>query len=399
MGIFAIFAFMKKYIISILAAMALSLAGCSHDSASEPTPPAPPPSEPAGRTVLVYMVASNNLSDFAEDDIAEMREGMRLLGENHPDSRLVVYHAAPAAAPQLKEISRTGTVSTITSYNPDSDGANSVSIARMRKVIADTRAIEPDNSLGIVMWSHGTGWLETSGTYNDPDLVRPTWWGDDAGAHMSVAALAQALDDSNADFIYFDCCLMGTVEIIYELRHTSDTIAAPCTELPVEGMPYATTVPLLFSRERPAEKAARATLDYYLTDPGVSTPSLAIGVYDTNRLEALAAATRTVLAAGPVLPEAYRPVPYFRRAIVPAGAYDMGDYFTALGATAAWHEAYDAAIIWHGTTPVSYGLDMSKFTGLGSNIISSSADTRLGYGYRNLQWWSDVVSAYPTAIQ
>lgn len=390
---------MKKLALNILAAATLSLAGCSSDSSPEPQPPEPPVPVSSGRTVLVYMVASNNLGSFAEDDINEMREGMKRLGENYPDCRLLIYHASTDGAPQLKEVSRAGSVSTLSTYGTDADGANSVSIARMRKVLADARAIEPDNSLGLVMWSHGTGWIDTKGVYNDPEMVKPAYWGDDAGAHMSVPALARALEGADADFIYFDCCLMGTVEIMYELRHASDTIAAPCTELPVEGMPYTTTVPLLFSHERPAEKAARATLDYYLTDPGVSTSSLAIGVYSTARLDVLAAATRAVLAANPALPHGYQPVPYFRRAVVPAGAYDMGDYFTTLGAPAAWHEAYDDAIIWHGTTPVSYGLDMTRFSGLGCNIINSSVDTRLGYGYHNLQWWSDVVSAYPTAIQ
>ena len=53
-------------------------------------------------TVLVYMIATNSLSVYAQDDIEEMIEGVAIA--NSPGSHLLLYEATYNDAPSLYEI-------------------------------------------------------------------------------------------------------------------------------------------------------------------------------------------------------------------------------------------------------------------------------------------------------
>ncbi len=379
-------------------------AGCSSSSGDDEPPVAPVDTvdEPEGLMVLVYMVACNDLGQrgFDSDDIGEMSLGMQQLSSDAVPARLLVYHHPYNGTPALKEVTRDGEVATLKTYDAEEP---SVSIARMRRVLADADALAGMPHMGLVLWSHGTGWLEESSAYDDPD-ARPLSFGYQQGSgRMKVPSLAQALEGYAFDFIYFDCCLMGTVEVAYELRNSAQSITAICTELPLEGMPYDRNIPEFFSGKSNADvAAARKTYDYYCSDEA-SQNSIAIGVYDTSKLDALASATRDVMATGALPAASYQGVPYFRKTVVATGAYDMGDYIGSLSIapelSTLWNDAYNAVVKYCAATPRSYGLDMSRFTGMGCVMFSNVVDRRLSYGYRNLAWWRDVVSHHPLFIQ
>lgn len=384
----------------ILAAVcALALAACStNESVYFPEPDPTPGTDPKveiPHSVLVYMVANNNLGsrNLDRDDINEMKQAM--LNDQYPEgSRLIVYHAPYSGTPRLIEITKTGAESVLASYD---SSETSVSIARMNKVISDFKEKAPSGNYGLVLWSHGTGWLEDTGTYDDPDLqIAPLSFGVDGNKKMSVPALAQGIGDNSFSFIYFDCCLMGTVEVIYELRNCAPAISASATELPLEGMPYNLTVPHLLKGD--INSAAKATYNFYESGQG-SECSCAIGVYKTDGLSALAQASRAIISQEISLPESYAPVPYFRTSVVPTGAYDMGDYFrnlpVAQNELSAFNQAYSNVVTNCYATSYSYGLNMENFTGLGCNIFTSATDSRLNYGYKNLKWFEDVASQSP----
>lgn len=389
----------KSAIIILLSALALSLFSC-HSKNDEPAPTVPPlPSEkdiPDGGTVLVYMVAANNLGrdGWDEQDIDEMRAGMKALSTANP-ARLLVYHADAGTAPVLKEIGRDGEVAEVKSYPTD---VPSVAVARMREVVADASADASVPLRGIIFWSHGSGWIEETGTYDDPDLPSAGTYSfgiDTGGKRMSVPALGKALAGCDLRFIYFDCCLMGTVEVAYELRHCAEKIAAVATELPLEGMPYDRNMRHFFSGKTDAlERAARTTYDYYCS-PEATNNSIAIGVCRTSQLDDLAGASRRVMESGAIVGGAYAGIPFYRPSVTATGSFDMGHYYSALGAPDEWKTAYAKAVSYHAATPTSYDLDMTGFSGMGCNIFSSATDPRLKYGYRRLQWWADVVSHHP----
>lgn len=360
----------------------------------------PDPVKPPSRTVLVYMIADNSLgsSSFGvdADNLAQMDKAVAAgaLGET---GRLLVYHDGATATPELLEITAEGR-RTLTAY---SESESSVSESRMRQVINDMKSEAPADGYGLVLWSHGTGWIESSTSRSGTPGAVTQSFGQDlhpTSTEMKVTTLASVLNGEGFEFIYFDCCFMATVEVAYELRDATPWIIASATELPVEGMPYTVNIHAMFAEELDLEQIAANTLDYYKS-PEASYNSCTISLISTAALPELAAATRAIMLTGAIPEIYYRAMPFFRSGGVNSHTYDMGHYISALPVSAqllsAWESAYKKAVPYYGATPYSYGLDMTDFTGLGCYIVKTSDDASL-LGYRNQSWWKDVVSQNPS---
>lgn len=383
----------------------LALAACGSDDEPEPVPepePEPPASDAGRRTVLVYMIADNNLGStysYDEKDLVEMRRAVDG-GCLHAGDRLLVYYNAPGTArgvaPRLMEITG-GSVSddvTLITY-PDDPAIYSTDPERMRTVFDDVRRLAPAGDYGLIFWGHATGWMTESGTAKAPQFRS---LGNDRGRKMAIPTLARALEGYEHSFIYIDCCLMATAEVVYELRHATPLIAASGAEVHGEGMPYDLTLPYLFAEgEADVTGAAKADFDYYDGRSG-SDRWATRSVIDTSRLDALAAATRDVMAAGK-LPERLRSTYQTYSPSRRYGVYDMADYITTLDVDAAlisrWRAALNAAVVYHAATPNVNGTHAIKtYCGLGCNILFEAADAT-DNGYDNLAWWRDVVSHNP----
>lgn len=355
-----------------------------------------PTIDPTPRTVLVYMVARNDLGDRKLDlmDIDEMRTAVENGALN--GGRLLVYNSSNRSNPKLIELTQNGET-TLKTYSSD---IPSTDVERIKEVMNDTRRIAPNLGYGLVLWSHGTGWIDDAGSRT---ALRPYSFGaeidDENVLHkMKITSLAKALNGFDLEFIYFDNCHMGTIEVMYELRHAASYIVASATELPLEGMPYDLNIPVFFEKSLDLTKAAKNTYGYYCSSDA-STNSCTIAVVDTRRIDDVATATRKIMEQAPVLPDDYAPLRLFRPGVVPNGnIYDMFHFITALSVGSSlldeWKQAYRSAIIYHAATPTAYGLNLSGFSGLGCNILTTDADAD-NQGYRDLSWWNDVISHNP----
>ena len=357
----------------------------------------PEPEDKFARTIFVYMIADNSLGSYFhsdEDNLSQM-ETVASRREIPEGGRLIVYYDGSGTEPQLLEITEQGR-KVLKQYSEDE---SSVDIERMREVMSDVRALTPQAELGVILWSHGTGWIESSVSRAGSE-VTPNSFGQDLSpvtSEMKVTSLAKALEGYDIDFIYFDCCFMATVEVAYELRNVTPWIIASATELPIEGMPYAVNIPAMFAHELDLKKVAQNTLDYYLGKDSYNYCT--ISLISTQALEKLAEATKLVMQTGALPLDSYRAMPFFRTDGAKSYSYDMAHYVMALPVDSklldAWRKAYDDALPYYGATPISYGLDMRDFSGLGCYIVRTPADaTRLGYN--NMQWWKDVVSVNPS---
>lgn len=360
-----------------------------------------PEPKPCRRAVLVYMIADNNLSGNAVDDLEEMKQGM-IAGKYNPDGRLLVYYSGPDHNPRLIEIDNTGKSVTLTTYPQSLSG---VSIEGMRRAVTDAARAIGSSPLGIVFWSHGTGWLHDSGTLDEnatASAMRPYSFGWDGPQEkkMKISSMAAALDGRRYDFIYFDCCHMGTVEVAYELRHLTDRIIASPTELGVSGMPYDRNLGPLFAASADLEKAVSNTFSFYSIRFGVPNDpdqwGCSISLIDASKIEALADLTAEVLRSAPDLrPDSYRPVPCFRTVVMSTGIFDMSDYISAIcpdpQLLSRWRQAYRDVVVRHYSTPQVFNLSAEKFTGLGCHIVRTPDESQT-YGYNHTAWYSDVVS-------
>lgn len=367
--------------------------GCT--SSDEPEPITPQ----ASRTVLVYMVANNNLSSYAAQDFKEMLTGMAALPESTP-GRLLVYYAPASGTPELREVMRDGSYTTLTSYT---DGLSSVDESRMRSVISDAKNATKAKSYGLVLWSHGTGWLHDNGTIEDEPEQTPgqmsTYsfgWDGTPAKKMSVESLNRAIDGIDWDFIYFDCCHMGTVEVAYELRRRTPVIVACATELGLEGMPYDQNVAPLFAKEAQLDVALDNTFDYYDYQYRIGYGyGCSISLIHTASLDNLATLTREILKTYGPGSAGYQPVPYFRKVVMSTGIYDMRHYIESLCSDPSllkrWTDTFDATVPLHRTTSEVYMLPAKDFHGLGCQIIMTPDEAET-YNYKATSWWKDVVS-------
>ena len=231
-----------KLLLSLI--ISFCLVSCSDDDGPEVK-------KESSRTLLVYMVSDNSLYSFGESDLKEMLTAARNGGLKN-DGRLLVYYAS-GVTPELREITPDGIV-TLKTYD---DVTSSVTVSTMRRVMADMHQLAPANDYALVMWSHSSGWLK-------PSVSAPQnrSWGVEnstGGAEMSIPELADALRGEHFSFMYFDCCYMGNIETLYELRGITDYVVASPTEIPSDGMPYNLNVGCFFELVPDLKGAARNT--------------------------------------------------------------------------------------------------------------------------------------------
>ncbi len=391
---------MLKKLLSLIAVAAflVALPGCSDEPKPSPDPePVPEPVAPARptkttRTVLVYMVASNNLGGTY--DMYDLDE-MKAAASDITDGTLLVYHVPRRTSDPIRlfEIKPDGSEHTIKTY----DSADlSVSIKRMRRVWADAKEYAPADSYGMVLWSHGNGWLVDG----IADAAPVTYsYGQDNGKRMNTSALAVALADQNLDFIYFDCCLMMSIEVIYDLRDCAPYIAGSVTELPVYGMRYDLNLKPFFSEE-PREamtKAAANTFAHYDAQTIPAERTCSMSVVETSKIPALAEATRKIYANAIFpAPDSYTPQRFTAPSFGKCYYFDFAHYVDAIATNPAdlqaWKSALDQAVIYKACTPRLWDeIALDAHCGL-STYIFSSEQTAATKGYDTTGWYLDVAS-------
>ncbi len=372
---------MNKTLLYILLAslILLGFAACRHDDDF---------TDKVNRTVLVYMVANNNLSGYDDLDIAEMEQAVKA-GALRNGGRLMVYHNARGGSNTLFEITRSGERVVHATYSDLQDGG-SLNPAHMSEVINQARSIGDNNPMGLVLWSHGTGWMD-----DNPANGAHFSFGLDNRTRMNLPNLRKALEGSEFEWIYFDCCHMITAEVVYELRDCARYFVGSTIELPLYGMPYDHNIPLFFKQgEADLVGAARNTFEYYRNTTENGSRFCSMTVVDGAAIEPFARATREVMEQAQPLSANYQPIPYQRGRS--CTIYDMPQYMRELHASSAtmqrWEQAYADMILYSAAIPNNaLGINVDEFTGLGCNIVWGF-DFKALFGYDRCQWWADVAS-------
>lgn len=151
----------------------------------------------------------------------------------------------------------------------------------------------PSDHYGLIYSSHGTGWLP-QGYYDNPvksESVAPQSLGvevEESGKtskylEMDIKDFAQALP-VHFDYIILDACLMGGIEVAYELKDRTDAIVFSATEIMSSGFEYSTIVShLLNPGGTDLEAICREYYELY-----VQTEGSTVACIDCSGLDALA---------------------------------------------------------------------------------------------------------------
>lgn len=242
------------------------------------------------KTILVYMVADNNLDPFAPDDINEMES---VWNKDINGNLLVYLDRAQSSSPshpclfQITSDSGTKVVSPVVKIFREQNSSDKEVI---HSVLSYVTKMYPASSYGLIFWSHGTGWIPKE------EPVRS--FSDDRGQSINIDELARALP-IQYEFIIFDACYMGAVEVAYELKDKTETLFLSSSEVLSSGYPYEKITPLLFQIPLPRNEIAWEYYRHYQDQKDIYSQSATISVIKTREMEKLAVKMREIIVKTP----------------------------------------------------------------------------------------------------
>lgn len=300
------------------------------------------------KVLLLYSAGFNSLRNYLLEDIADLKSGW--LPKDYPNHDiLLVYTHTPKSSsaygiPTTPYLIRyyegddgKAVADTLVTYEA---GTHSATAEQFRNVLTYVKNNFPAGSYGMVFSSHATGYLP-SGFYSkpesyeyipkksvmkqmadgfgtlpmtyrsqpvpyhapeyDPSLPLTKSIGQDqVGSAGNYVSYEMELDDfakafpMKFDYILFDACLMGGIEVAYELRNVCDRIGFSQTEVLAEGLNYKTLTEHLLKNTVPNPQAVCE--DYfmqYIRQSGVYQ-SATISFIDCRELEPLAEVCKNI---------------------------------------------------------------------------------------------------------
>lgn len=428
---------MRTTIRYILLFALLALVGCRKDDA--------PRYPHSSRVVLVYMAGDNNLGGYVWDNLEAMMRGM---ASAPAGSRTIAYVDTPGENPRLVEVASSGTETLHAWPSPH----NSASATTVREVVSLVRTLAPADRYGLVLWSHGLAWMPSwatgyltrskarmaepwpqtkhdgavsassaSAACSDAVPVSVTtpwpptrWFGQDTGespaGYLDTEQLSEAIPSGVFDWILFDACFMASAETLYALRDKAERIVCSPAEVIADGFPYAEIMAELLRPEPDLRSVCESYYLHYARHAQSSYRSATVSLVETSQLEALAAATASVLGtalaadpdalAGMDLSRVQSMDRYRRHFLFDAGSVVSELETRGLvpaSLAEAWRAQLARTVTYEAHTPTMLGLALDACCGL-SMYVPVSAYADLNEYYRTLDWYSRCYPADYSAI-
>ncbi len=382
------------------------------------------------RNVLVYVAGGfNSLSNYLADDIEELRNNMLPGNRTSRDHVLLVLSRLPVN-PYSPNYS-VGTSPVLFRLYADENG-NAVSdtlciwskdtplskASTIREALEYVQRTFPGNRYGMILSSHASGWLP-SRYYNDPspfesplfapgkrkaaEFFPPLVQEEGMPAVKSFGVdeesnpLEIEIDDLAAaiplhlDYLLFDACLMGCVEVAYELREVADLVGFSPTEVLADGFDYTTlTQRLLIDKPDPVA-VCREYFNHYDSQTGAYR-SATISLVDTREMDSLAELCGSLF-------EKYRSniaalsganvQGYFRKNR--HYFYDLQDILVKAGISeqekTQLQNALDRCLVYKAATPSFLEIDIDTYSGF-SMYLPSRGSQYLNNYYRSHVAWN-----------
>lgn len=404
----------RPYILLIAVILTAMVASCSknsihgdgfiHTQSGKAEIPQRIESEERRSLLLLYSAGYNNLSSYLKSDINDIFQGW-IPGTGRSANILLIYSHFPATgggystptSPTLTRVScaKDGTIlkDTLKVYD---EGTISASAEQLNKVLSYVKEEFPVKTYGMIFSSHATGYLP-AGYYTSPKSIGQ----DKVGSPGNYVSYEIELDDfakalpMQMEYILFDACLMGGVEVAYELKDKCHRVGFSQTEVLAEGFDYKTLTEHLLRSETPDPQAVcEDYFQQYDIQSGINR-SATISMVDCSRMQTLAQTCRTLFEkyrneiAGLSPGSVQR---YYRDRY--HWFYDLEDILAKAGITAEelaqLRESLDECIIYKASTPeFMNAFRINTYSGL-SMYLPCNGSEELDKYYRTLQWNIDT---------
>ncbi|MDY4562421.1 MAG: clostripain-related cysteine peptidase [Candidatus Cryptobacteroides sp.] len=386
------------------------------------------------RAHVMMCFGFNNLSSSLAEDIRDLEKGF-IPGSAPLENYLFVFshlvessYSTPSS-PKLQRIylgpDGNPMKETLLEMEP---GTISNRAECIREVLEFLKEKYPEiESFGVLMSSHGTGWTPpgycTTGYKNEGNSDDIEWRRSAfSGTYLSGEYLYEPLPGVKSmgytvtgvnptvayetdireiadllpfklDYIIFDACFMGGVEVAYQFKDKCRYMCFSQTEILSDGMDYTTMISDLLEGNR-ADLVSLATnyFNHYNLSSG-SKRSATISVVDCSKLGTLAAVCRNLFRNYDISKDnvdASKLQKYFYYTNH-AWFYDLYSIVQAAGASETelsdlqW--ALDECILYKAATPTFalYGFPIDTHSGL-SMYLPEKERTQLNSYYRELTW-------------
>ena len=400
------------------------LVACTEDD--EPTVnPEPTPADESV-TVLSYMIANNNLDDFMVQNVCIMYDGLAVMTE---PATLLIYWDGQTAVGKNKskhlilkyetdgkgKINGKKALETTSSWKEVFDEAvilkeypDQLSTDKevMATVLQDMAKFSPTQNLGLIVGSHGSSWYNTIYT-------RALGYDGSTSNAINLPDMVEAMEtlEKPFEFILFDACYMGTMEVAYEFRHVADYQISSVMEVPAYGFPYDYFLGDLFKGTVEGYKdVCQSFVDYYKSvyDEG-KTAWGTIALIDSKEVEGMTQAVREQIVAHKDTLASYVPkrIQEYGRQAGQGIAHDLEHFVKDLngGETPqAFAEQLEKPVLYKGCleearyTPYNYDVDAANYCGLGIYIPQSNKSKWNPY-FKTLDWyeasgWNEVTFSW-----
>ena len=366
-------------------AMALTLFSCKKAETEEIVVVKRP------KTVLLYMVANNNLSYDAENSISRLQNGYIPAEEGN----LLVYKHCAGMDPVLLHIKKgeEGTVVADTAYRfPPRVSATKSALTQALNV---TQALFPADSYGLILWSHGTGWIPPLASSSSAAQEQMSGscpertFGLDGKVELEIRDLAQAIP-YKLSFMLMDACFMGGIETAYEVKDSVDYYIGSPAEILTESFPYHKIMQHIFKSTPDYAAVCKEYYDYYNAKSGAER-SATVALMDCSKLAEVAEVAKRVFDQyGESIASLDLSLlqPYFRGSNSKY-FYDLKDLVDAIAdasLSAEFAAALERAVPYKASTPYFIELPIRSFCGVSTYVPGNPADTKLADYYKQYKW-------------
>ena len=366
-------------------AMALTLFSCKKAETEEIVVVKRP------KTVLLYMVANNNLSYDAENSISRLQNGYIPSDEGN----LLVYKHCAGMDPVLLHIKKgeEGTVVADTAYRfPPRVSATKSALTQALNV---TQALFPADSYGLILWSHGTGWIPPLASSSSAAQEQRSGscpertFGLDGKVELEIRDLAQAIP-YKLSFMLMDACFMGGIETAYEVKDSVDYYIGSPAEILTESFPYHKIMQHIFKSTPDYAAVCKEYYDYYNAKSGAER-SATVALMDCSKLAEVAEVAKRVFDQyGESIASLDLSLlqPYFRGSSSKY-FYDLKDLVDAIAdasLSAEFAAALERAVPYKASTPYFIELPIRSFCGVSTYVPGNPADTKLADYYKQYKW-------------
>ena len=196
-------------------------------------------------TFMVYLDGDNNLESFAIGDFLEMAS----VGSDANVNIVVEFDRIPGETNEYGDWTDARRGIVMKGDVPDTTWGTSigeVNVGDPQTIINFVQwAITnyPAEHYALILWNHGAGWREA---LKKKELIYKEVCVDDtSGDYLTMKEVKNALATLSAtygsiDLVGFDACLMGMVEVAYQIKDSADVMVSSEETVPVDGWPYET---------------------------------------------------------------------------------------------------------------------------------------------------------------